>query len=285
MSRLLHARPRPGPSFAETGVEVRNETTLDAGRRLLDEGLRPLALNFANGLHPGGGFRGARAQEEVLCRSSALFATLEGDLMYETHGKRHDRESSDWAILSPDVPVFRMDDGTALDEPWPLSVITCAAPVAENVGQPRAGDLLEARIHRVLAIATARGYETLVLGAWGCGAFGNDPVRTARDFRSALEDWCRIDILRKLPMATKTLTEKIEALSPEKKAEVEDFVDLLASRVADTDDPHARRPPGTRDDLLERIVEHREELRRKYGLFDSVPIIRECRSRNARICR
>jgi uncharacterized protein (TIGR02452 family) len=25
-----------------------------------------------------------------------------------------------------------------------------------------------------------------VLGAWGCGAFRNDPARTARDFREAL---------------------------------------------------------------------------------------------------
>ena len=39
----------------------------------------------------------------------------------------------------------------------------------------------------MLAIASARGYESLVLGAWGCGAFGNDPVRTAQDFRQALE--------------------------------------------------------------------------------------------------
>ena len=49
------------------------------------------------------------------------------------------------------------------------------------------GDLLEKRIHRVLAIARAYGHTALVLGAWGCGAFRNDPVRTARDFRRALE--------------------------------------------------------------------------------------------------
>ena len=129
----------------------------------------------------------APAQEEVLCRSSALYATLEGDPMYDAHRQRPDRESSDWAILSPDVPVFRADDGTALDEPWLLSVITCAAPIATTVGQPRSGDLLEVRIGRVLDIAAARGFEALVLGAWGCGAFGNDPARTAHDFRAALE--------------------------------------------------------------------------------------------------
>ena len=44
------------------------------------------------------------------------------------------------------------------------------------------------RIHRVLAIAGAFGHATLVLGAWGCGAFENDPYRTATDFREALEN-------------------------------------------------------------------------------------------------
>ncbi len=172
----------------ETRVQVTNETTFLAARRLVDAGHRPLALNFANGIHPGGGFlHGSRAQEEVLCRSSALYLTLEGDPMYAAHRERPRPDSTDWAILSPDVPVFRSDDGTELEQPWLLSFLTCAAPVAHHVGQPESGDLLERRIHRVLAIARAYGYSTLVLGAWGCGAFKNDPHRTAHDFRKALE--------------------------------------------------------------------------------------------------
>ena len=74
-----------------------------------------------------------------------------------------------------------------LNKPWLLSFITCAAPYAPSVGHPMSGDLLRGRIVRVLSIARAFGYAELVLGAWGCGAFGNDPRRTARDFRSALE--------------------------------------------------------------------------------------------------
>jgi len=172
----------------ETLVQVANETTLQAARRLTEAGLRPLALNFANGIHPGGGFlNGARAQEEVLCRSSALYSTLVNDPMYEYHRQRPLPESSDWAIYSPDVPVFRRDDGTPHDEPWLLSFITSAAPYAPRVGQPMSGDLLRQRIWRILDIASALEYETLVLGAWGCGAFGNDPNRTAVDFREALE--------------------------------------------------------------------------------------------------
>ena len=151
--------------------------------------MRPLALNFANGIQPGGGFLGgARAQEEALCRSSALYQTLLDDEMYLVHRRRPRPDSTDWAIYSPDVPVFRADDGTALEDPWLLSFITCAAPYAPSVGQPEAGDLLKQRIHRVLAIARAYGHPSLVLGAWGCGAFGNDVERTATDFRAALEN-------------------------------------------------------------------------------------------------
>jgi len=173
----------------ETRVQVTNQTTLQAAQRLAEGGLRPLALNFANGVHPGGGFLGgALAQEEVLCRSSALYQTLVGDPMYAHHREREQPDSTDWAIYSPNVPVFRSDDGTTLDRPWLLSFLTCAAPYAPAIGQPEAGDLLQKRILRVLAIARAYGYLALVLGAWGCGAFANDPHRTATDFRQALEN-------------------------------------------------------------------------------------------------
>jgi uncharacterized protein (TIGR02452 family) len=108
--------------------------------------------------------------------------------MYEEHQLRRRPGSTAWAIYSPDVPVFRTDDGTALQHPWLLTFITCAAPYAPVVGQPEAGDLLKKRIHRVLAIARSYGHSALVLGAWGCGAFANDTYRTAVDFRQALEN-------------------------------------------------------------------------------------------------
>lgn len=194
---ILPDAPLPEPTGvqnASTRVQVTNDTTLRVAKRLTETetetgaDAKVLALNFANGIQPGGGFlNGARAQEEGLCRSSALYATLEGDAMYEHHRARTRPDSTDWSILSPDVPVFRGDAGVELEEPWLLSFLTCAAPVAHRVGQPESGDLLEARINRVLSIAHAYGYEVLVLGAWGCGAFGNDPERTARDFRRALE--------------------------------------------------------------------------------------------------
>jgi uncharacterized protein (TIGR02452 family) len=116
-----------------------------------------------------------------------LFQTLVGDPMYEAHRRRPRPDSTDWAIYSPDVPVFRSDEGVELDSPWQLSFITCAAPYAPDIGQPEAGDLLQQRIRRVLAVARAYNHRALVLGAWGCGAFANQADRTAVDFRSALE--------------------------------------------------------------------------------------------------
>ena len=179
---------RNSPRYSSTHVQVTNETTLVASQRLKQQGLGPVALNFANGIRPGGGFlSGARAQEEALCRSSALYATLLGDEMYDAHRKRPEPDSTGWCIYSPDVPIFRDDRGSAVSEPWLLSFITCAAPYAPEIGQPRSGDLLAERILRVLDVASAYGHSSLILGAWGCGAFKNDPVRTARDFRTALE--------------------------------------------------------------------------------------------------
>jgi uncharacterized protein (TIGR02452 family) len=166
----------------QTIIEITNETTLGASKRLIESGLKPLALNFANGKHPGGGFlQGARAQEENLCRSSALYHTLADDHMYENH--RNLVDSSEWVIYSPDVPVFRTDDGVTLSQPWFLSFITCAAPNARSIGQSLASELLRKRIYRVLEISRAYNYSSLILGAWGCGAFGNDPWTTAKDFK------------------------------------------------------------------------------------------------------
>ena len=151
--------PLPAPDevfFGQTELQVTNETTLMASRRFISSGLAPLVLNFANGVQPGGGFLyGARAQEEVLCRSSALFETLVDDPMYEHHWDRELPDSTDWAILSPGVPVFRNDDGAELDRFWLLDFLTCAAPYAPDIGQPKSGDLLQQRIMRVLSIAKA----------------------------------------------------------------------------------------------------------------------------------
>lgn len=178
----------PATRQNQTHIRLMNETTFAAAQLLHNEGHRPLSLNFASGRQAGGHFlRGGRAQEETLCRSSALYPALLGDEMFIAHTRTPLGEFSDWAIYTPAVPVFRADDNTPLEEPWLADTLSCAAPVAMQTGLDRARELLRGRIQRVLHIAASLGYTELVLGAWGCGAYGNDPVTTATDFREALE--------------------------------------------------------------------------------------------------
>jgi uncharacterized protein (TIGR02452 family) len=97
-------------------------------------------------------------------------------------------------IHSPAVPVFRDDEtGELLDEPYDVSFLTAPAPNAKIVldrTPSRAAEVKQAmttRVTRALAIAAAHGDSHLVLGAWGCGVFGNDPRVVARAFARDLE--------------------------------------------------------------------------------------------------
>lgn len=189
------ALPRVVPGEHGTAFEVTNESTLDAARRLVLAGFRPVALNFASAKNPGGGFlNGARAQEESLCRSSGLYACIRGNAMYTLHGPTSGGFYTNAAIYSPGVPVFRTEAGELLDEAFPCGFVT--AP-AVNAGtflgtnpDPRKVQQVEAemrdRVEKVLTIMAGHGHDVAVLGAWGCGVFKNDPVMVAGLFRDAL---------------------------------------------------------------------------------------------------
>ena len=188
------ARPADGPPAV---VEVRNETTLQGVARLLAAGHGPVAaLNFASARNPGGGFLGgSQAQEESLARSSALYASLQqAPEYYRRHRADPSALYSDAMILSPDCPVFRDDDGTLLAEPLPVTFITSAAPNAGAVARnspdelSRIPEALRQRAELVLALAADHGAPTLVLGAWGCGVFRNDPDMVAGAFAGLLTD-------------------------------------------------------------------------------------------------
>ncbi len=185
-----HAHQDPRPGEADTEFEVTNETTLSAARRHLSRGLRPVALNFASATSPGGGFlHGARAQEEYLCRSSTLHACLLSSPMYALHRALGDPLYTDAMSYSPDVPVFRGDDHAPVPDPWKLSIITSAACLATEVpglDRPKIAPVMWSRMLKVLSVAQRHGHDSLVLGAWGCGAFGNDGHLVAGMFRQAL---------------------------------------------------------------------------------------------------
>jgi uncharacterized protein (TIGR02452 family) len=183
--------PADAPSNPAPLVEVTNESTLAAARRI---GGDVTVLVFASARNPGGGFlSGARAQEEDIARASALHACLgAAPAFYEHHRAEKDLRYSDRVIYSPSVPVFRDDSGELLDQPYQIGMITAAAP---NLGavlsnQPHLAASVPQVVHgravRVLEVAAAHGQRRLVLGAWGCGVFGNDPVVVADAFAAGL---------------------------------------------------------------------------------------------------
>ncbi len=185
--------PSPAPVGAgPLRVEVTPETTAEAGRRLVQgEGVAHVAaLNFASAKNPGGGFLGgAKAQEEDLARCSALYTCqLKQRAYYDANRASGSMLYTDHLIYSPDVPFFRDDRLDLLESPFVLSILTSPAPnagEASRMGRDEGGQVnavLEARAATVLAVAAARAHRCLVLGAWGCGVFRNDPRVVAAAF-------------------------------------------------------------------------------------------------------
>lgn len=170
--------------------------------------------NFASASTPGGGVvNGATAQEECLCRCSTLYFCLDiqemWDAFYNPHRASQDSLHNDDCIYTPGVTVFKSD--TAQPELLPesrwydVNVITCAAPNLRskpsnsmNSGDGNTAviisdeDLLtlhEKRLKRILDIAVLEGNEVIILGAFGCGAFKNNPEVVAQAARNVLPEY------------------------------------------------------------------------------------------------
>ena len=143
---------------------------------------RVLVLNLANPVHPGGGVRrGSRAQEEDLCRKSSLLLALESKNAlpyYEYNRGLHTYMGSDAIIITPNVEIIKDDNGELLEYPAVVAVMTCAAPMLkhgmEGMSQAEYEEMVYHRITGMLKVAAYQGYQYLVLGAFGCGAFQND---------------------------------------------------------------------------------------------------------------
>jgi uncharacterized protein (TIGR02452 family) len=193
-----------------------------------DGGQHVALLNFASARNPGGGFlSGAKAQEEDLCRCSGLYPCLLQCKGYYKANQSPGGLYTDHAIFSPRVPFFKTDgdgegDDAFLSQPFFVSVITIPAPNTRAFIQQRhkercrrdppqtdatattttitpavvlvdedAEQLRQTFYRRwchVLCLARAHGVTRLVLGAWGCGAFGGDPVMASTTARQAILD-------------------------------------------------------------------------------------------------
>ena len=174
--------------------QVLEVTTLQAASMFANEFNNLGVLNFASAKNPGGGFlKGSRAQEESLARSSGLYSCLITKPEFYSSNRDKICLYSNGVIYSPKVPVFRCDEGKLLETPYNVSFITCPA-VNTKVALKRITDYpdkvteeaMEKRIDSFLSVAVDQQCDALILGAFGCGVFGNSPSYVSKIFKKFL---------------------------------------------------------------------------------------------------
>lgn len=186
------------------------EAAIKAHQRCPDKKIT--VLNFASATNPGGGVRtGSSAQEESLCRCSTLYPTLTQDWLwkayYQKNRSAHDNLHTDACIYSPGVIICKTDESFPVrmeEKDWlTVDVVSCAAPnLREHPGNrhnPEYGrpttltaealyNLHVKRGNRIMQVAAANGADILILGAFGCGAFANDPLVVARAYKAVMRE-------------------------------------------------------------------------------------------------
>ena len=173
--------------------EVRVESTdiLEVAERLIDECSGPVAvLNMACASHPGGGVQsGAGAQEENLHRRTDLWRFLKPN-------RRRFYPLGKSCLLSKKVTVFRGSEAKGyplLDKPFHIYVISSAACSHPKLTQNNTylyhgqKEAMKVRIELIVAAARESECKSLLLSAYGCGAFGHPPDIVAQLFKEVLE--------------------------------------------------------------------------------------------------
>ena len=174
---------------------------------------RICVLNFASATNPGGGVKkGSSAQEESLCRCSTLYPVLNTDHLwkefYKPNREKHDPLHSDDCIYTPGIVICRTDDNRSrlldIGDRVSVDIITCAAPNLRNkpgnAFNPEYGKSIKlsleeqynlhlSRAKHIMRTAACNNAEILILGAFGCGAFENDPRPVASAMNDALKEY------------------------------------------------------------------------------------------------
>lgn len=177
-----------------------------------DKDKKMAVLNFASYKHPGGMFlQGSCAQEESLCHASALYNVLSRCQSFYDWNNQHKNRSLylNRALYSPDVP-FSSKHGD-ISHIINCDVITCAAPNKASaqkychVSDAENHTVLKSRIRFVLSIAEHEQVDTLILGAFGSGVFGQNGTEVAEIFKKLLteEFWTFEKIIFAIPNDTR----------------------------------------------------------------------------------
>ena len=195
----------------ETEIKFEDMTTIQAALHYLKKTKykkKIAILNFANWTNPGGGVRGgAVEQEESICRSSTLYENLIADNVQEFYKLHLNDEKNynsgkfnDDIIYTPNVLILK-DDSNSTDiknidlnnefnKKNIVSVITCAAPnnSNKNFNYNDIYNIHLSRARRIIQIALNDNVDIIILGAFGCGAFKNNPVSVSKAYKKILVD-------------------------------------------------------------------------------------------------
>lgn len=194
-------------------ITITNETTIHASIRLVKELNIPeeeiVALNFASARTPGGGLlRGRSAQEESLCRQSSLYASINQakvQEMYKYNATLEGPLCSDYIIYTPKAVIFRDDNLQYLSDPVLTSIITSPAANLRLMREEDTIDDVHAsmtqRIRKIIQIAIVNNNKSIILGAFGCGYFANDPNDVSNYFYKVLIEEKYIDFFDEVVFA------------------------------------------------------------------------------------
>lgn len=169
-------------------------------------------LNFASSTTPGGGVtKGSTAQEECICRCTTLYPALNQkecwDHYYNINRKANTNIGSDTIIYTPDVLVLKDKNYHRLkkDQMFYVDVITCAAPnlrekpsnlyndgaskIPLTLTDEELYNIHVQRAKRIFDVARDHDIDYLVLGAFGCGAFKNNPEIVAKAYKDVISEY------------------------------------------------------------------------------------------------
>ena len=191
----------PLPKY-ETTIKVIDEDCLEAAMELVNNGFKPCVLNMASFHTPGGGVeRGSSAQEESIFRRTDIYQSLYQfhpvgeDYRIKQREERYPLQMRYGCIYTPGVTVFRKPETEncgLMQDPFLVDVITMPAvrkPTIDRNGHiPRwAEEVLEGKVKQLMDVCLENGNDSLVLSAFGCGAYGTPPKIVARIFHEVID--------------------------------------------------------------------------------------------------
>lgn len=181
-------------------IEIINETTISACRRAVKTlGISETAtLVFASARNMCGGFlKGAKGQEESCAYSTTLYQSVSSEACkpyYEYHNANPHPMYTDRIIYTPNIVILRNDDYEILDEPCKANFIVCPAANFGSVQKfypddvPNVPSVMLDRIRKIIQVAIIKHNRCIILGAFGCGVFRNDPHVISQCFAKVLNE-------------------------------------------------------------------------------------------------